>query len=69
MTLLIIFLEEKMSDSKQIIIISEINFKKEYLDVKSNVHLLPCKIIYDGEANIESYFILKISKMKNNRNG
>jgi hypothetical protein len=57
-----------MSDSKQIII-SEINLKKENLDVKSNVHLLPCKIMYDGEANIESYFISTISKMENNPNG
>ena len=29
---------------------------KESLEKTSEVHLLPCKVSYDGEANVKSYF-------------
>ena len=47
---------------------SEIKVKKENLDLKSRVHLLPCKIMYNGEGNVESYFESCIYQMENSTN-
>ena len=48
---------------------NEINLKQEKLEVKSKIHLLPCKIMYNGEAKVDSYFNSTIYEMENNTNG
>jgi hypothetical protein len=35
---------------------SQIAFNQENLKKKSQVHILPCKIMYDGEAKVNSFF-------------
>lgn len=37
----------------------------ESLKKISNVHVLPCKIIYDGDARVKSYFENSILKTEN----
>jgi len=48
---------------------TEINVKKEDLELNTKVHLLPCKIMHNGQAKVESYFDSCIYKMENNENG
>lgn len=34
----------------------KIELSKEALDKTSEIHLMPCKISYDGECEVKSYF-------------
>ena len=34
----------------------ELKFTNEVLNKNSTVHVLPCKIMYDGKAEVDSYF-------------
>ena len=48
---------------------TEINVTKEDFELKTKVHILPCKIMHTGPAEVESYFDSCILKMETNENG
>lgn len=41
---------------------NQIKFQSDSMKAKSEVHLLPCKIYFNGEAAVESYFSSSIIK-------
>lgn len=41
---------------------NQIKFESDCLKAKSEVHLLPCKLYFNGEAAVESFFSSSITK-------
>lgn len=44
-----------------------INIDLNEIKIKSKVHLLPCKINYNGKTDVESFFINSIVKKQINK--
>ena len=41
---------------------SKIAINSDYLNNKSEIHILPCKIYFNGESDVKSYFSNNIIK-------
>jgi hypothetical protein len=53
---------------------NHIKFSSDSLETKSEIHLLPCKIYFNGEAEVKSFFSSSITssntaKLVNGENG
>jgi hypothetical protein len=45
-----------------------IDIKTNKLEENSEIHLLPCKIVYNGESDVKSFFSSSIMKSQTNNN-
>ncbi len=46
----------------------KIKVDSEHMNKISEVHILPCKIYYNGDASVKSFFTNSIIKSQNNSN-
>ena len=45
-----------------------IDIKTNKIEENSEIHLLPCKIVYNGESDVKSFFSSSIMKSQTNNN-